>query len=210
MTDGTTPIYNISVQVSADVTLVFRTKELIDQQNACSIRGRGTRVWEVVPADDEDTDPGKHVVLKDSWVDADRTREGKVLDKIAAGDMSDDDRVIFQSCFLTVLAQGDVVVNDKVDNTRSLLTNGEVPPKDCRFNLMVPESRAIVTNSRLSKAPTAVLRTTQAVATMHGAVVDYSPKTRYRIVFRQRCTPLYQMISLHSAFTHLANVVLGQ
>ena len=46
------PTYDMTVRVSAEETIVYRTRELIDQENATSLRGRGTRVWDVVLVED--------------------------------------------------------------------------------------------------------------------------------------------------------------
>ena len=59
--------------------LVFRTDGLINDDGAKSPLGRGTRVWRVKRLVDGEPDasaPGR--VLKDSWVDEDRDREGEI------------------------------------------------------------------------------------------------------------------------------------
>lgn len=80
-----------SEQPSWDITVrrqgtkectVYRTKRVISNFAADAIRGRGTRVWEVVQLDEKQNEIDEVLVLKDSWIDADRLREGDILHKI--------------------------------------------------------------------------------------------------------------------------------
>ena len=60
----------------------YRTKRMISNIGADTLRGRGTRVWEAVELDgnDEEVEVATTCVLKDSWVDVDRSRGGKILE----------------------------------------------------------------------------------------------------------------------------------
>src|SRR5277367_399277 len=53
----------------------FRTLRCIANYGAVGIRSRGTRVFEVTDVDK----PGSIYVLKDVWIDEDRTPEGMTL-----------------------------------------------------------------------------------------------------------------------------------
>jgi len=72
----------------------------------------GQRVYE---AYDVET-PGTAVVIKDSWVDADRPKEADTLSEIL-DDASDDEK-------MTVLLHGVVIIDGREDLTRDLLMDG--------------------------------------------------------------------------------------
>jgi hypothetical protein len=61
---------------------VYRTVRLILNIGAESLRGQGTRVWEVNEVLPEGTIGANTLVLKDSWVDKDRKREEDILQSI--------------------------------------------------------------------------------------------------------------------------------
>ena len=56
----------------------FRTMQIISS-GAEPLLGRGTRVFEAVEINENRDPNGSPVVLKDTWVDSDRTREGNVI-----------------------------------------------------------------------------------------------------------------------------------
>ena len=67
--------YDIKVRDDAKgTTRTFRTRRLISSIGADALRGRGTRVWEVVELKNGKEGTSKHV-LKDAWVDVERERE---------------------------------------------------------------------------------------------------------------------------------------
>jgi hypothetical protein len=92
-------------------TNVYETVDII-ADTAYNLRGRATRVYE---AYDVET-PGTAVVIKDSWVDADRPKEADTLSEIL-DDASDDEK-------MTVLLHGVVIIDGREDLTRDLLMDG--------------------------------------------------------------------------------------
>lgn len=54
----------------------FWTTKTISSYGVEPLRGRGTRVFEAIEIDVHDREKGLPVVLKDIWIDHDRTREG--------------------------------------------------------------------------------------------------------------------------------------
>ena len=98
------PTYDMTVRVSAEETIVYRTRELIDQENATSLRGRGTRVWDVVLVEDGVANADDSGVLKDFWVDADRTREGEILNNIRNSGLEPELQAALDAHLLTVVA----------------------------------------------------------------------------------------------------------
>jgi hypothetical protein len=105
------------------VTKVYKTIDIIADMSS-NLRGRATRVYEAY----EVGNPGSKVVIKDSWVDVNRPKEGDTLSEIL-DDASDDEKAMF----LTVLIHGVVTIDGREDLTRDLLMNGYLvstdPPK---------------------------------------------------------------------------------
>jgi Fungal protein kinase len=105
------------------VTKVYKTIDIIADMSS-NLRGRATRVYEAYEVEN----PGSMVVIKDSWVDVNRPKEGDTLSEIL-DDASDEEKAMF----LTVLVHGVVTIDGKEDLTRDLLMNGYLvstdPPK---------------------------------------------------------------------------------
>lgn len=80
------------------------------------ICGRGTRIYEAYDISDTSK---RSVVLKDSWVDADRALEGDTLATILEG-ASEEERALF----LTVLQHGVVIIDGQEDRTRESILRG--------------------------------------------------------------------------------------
>ena len=96
------------------VTKIYRTTDIIANMSL-NLRGRATRVYEAY----EVGNPGSMVVIKDSWVDVNRAKEGDTLHELLK-DASDDEKAMF----LTVLIHGVVTIDGREDLTRDLLMNG--------------------------------------------------------------------------------------
>ena len=96
------------------VTKVYKTIDIIADRSS-NLRGRATRVYEAY----EVGNPGSIVVIKDSWVDISRDKEGDTLRELLK-DASDDEKAVF----LTVLIHGVVTIHGEEDLTRDLLMNG--------------------------------------------------------------------------------------
>ena len=105
------------------VTKMYKTTDTIADMSS-NLRGRATRVYEAYEAGSS----GSKVVIKDSWVDVNRTKEGDTLSELLK-DASDNEKAMF----LTVLIHGVVTVDGREDLTRDLLMNGYLvttdPPK---------------------------------------------------------------------------------
>ena len=96
------------------VTKVYKTVNVIADMSS-NLRGRATRVYEAYDVED----PNSKVVIKDSWVDANRSKEGDTLREILK-DASDEEKAMF----LTVLVHGVVTIDGREDHTQDLLMNG--------------------------------------------------------------------------------------
>ena len=105
------------------VTKVYKTIDIIADMSS-NLRGRATRVYEAY----EVGSPDSIVVIKDSWVDINRVKEGDTLQELLK-DASDDEKAMF----LTVLIHGVVEIDGEEDLTRDLLMKGYLvstdPPK---------------------------------------------------------------------------------
>jgi hypothetical protein len=102
------------------VTKVYETTDIIADMSS-NLRGRATRVYEAFNVEN----PGAKVVIKDSWVDANRPKEADILSKILV-DASEDEKAMF----LTVLLHGVVTIDGREDLTRDLLMNGYLVSTD--------------------------------------------------------------------------------
>ncbi len=83
--------YDISVRSSDGEKFVYRTLDKISDSVAAMILGRGTRVWKAIEIKSGEPH-GEPVVLKESWVDTDRMREGAVHQAIRDTNYSELDR----------------------------------------------------------------------------------------------------------------------
>ncbi|KAI0093413.1 hypothetical protein BDY19DRAFT_1045616, partial [Irpex rosettiformis] len=97
---------------------------------------RCQRVRRLVDGIPDATSPGR--VLKDSWIDEDREREGDILQQITGQpDISDTMRKALVMLFLTLVACGNVFIEGRPDGTRSLITRGAHVPDTNIFSLNV-------------------------------------------------------------------------
>ncbi|KAI0093431.1 hypothetical protein BDY19DRAFT_923656 [Irpex rosettiformis] len=193
------------------VPIVFRTAGLINDDGTKSPLGRGTRVWRVrrlVDGKPDATAPGR--VLKDSWVDEDREREGNILQQIIGQpDISDTVRKALVALFLTAVAFGDVVIGGCPDGTRSLITRGADVPDTNMFSM---EAFGHISSHKRGTTSSSLLlqcSTIPASDNLRRKVIKYFKKRHYRIVFAEECEPLSKTTSLHDVFTSLLRMTNG-
>lgn len=87
--DGPTLQYIITVHDAAKKKHRYKTVEMLSDIGAGSLRGRGTRVWKVVPfgkspAGTAGGSKKAELVLKDCWVDKGAGKEGDIITAILA------------------------------------------------------------------------------------------------------------------------------
>lgn len=216
-----TPQYDIVVvQTRQDplapiVSKTYRTLRLISGIGAETIRGRGTRVWEVQEVKCGKVDRSKNYVLKDVWVDTDRMREGNVVTEIrkdAAQLMDANEKQALLDCLLKTSFDGDVLLSDgAVDCTISGRKRGRhISKNDERFNLTPysapPELKPTSPPpgpSQNRKGKRGGARRTpgdhhDAADDTKGAqkAIVYDAKTHYRIVFEEVCDVLHEIKSI--------------
>ncbi|KAI0088535.1 hypothetical protein BDY19DRAFT_906557 [Irpex rosettiformis] len=188
--------------------IIVRTVRLINDDGVKYPLGQGTRVWRVnrlVHGKVDKSAPGR--VLKESWVDEDREREGAILEQIRNQPevIADDDlKPAFEGLFLTPVASGDVLIEGHPDSTRGLITRGaEIPTTAVIFSLKVsashqPSHAVHGTGSRIPIVPSSVRFRQRFIGNIN--------KQHYRVLFAEECKPLSKETSLRNVFHGLAEI----
>ena len=184
----------------------FQTRQIISSSGAESLLGRGTRVFEAVEIDGNGNPNGSPVVLKDIWIDSDRTREGKVL-ALLHTEANCEDRKLVEKHFLTTICHGDVwtEIDIRDDTANSLMRGLEITSDHVSlFKLQVKPfirtyeplsgSESSQANSRV-RAPHPHLR--------------FAHKTHYRIVFKEKGITIDRVKRLSDVMTVLGETVDG-
>lgn len=172
--------YDIKVQSSDGSSRTYRTLELLSKPSVANLRSKGSRVWKAVLL--EHGQPvGAPVALKDVWVDPTLRPEGSAFEAVSRAAGAAELRT---DRFLSVVAHGDVVLNDttkSIDCTRS-------------FTPLTPSSVGARTRDDILDSVT-------------GEVI---PKVHYRIVFAELGHPIDQETSPAVIFHALARTAQGE
>lgn len=85
------------MQTDGGRTLEYQTTRVISDFGADGVMGRGTRVFEVRLKSPDGKLDAESFVLKDSWRNCNRDREGKILEKIFSdlGERADEAKQYF-------------------------------------------------------------------------------------------------------------------
>ncbi|KAI0088534.1 hypothetical protein BDY19DRAFT_906556 [Irpex rosettiformis] len=195
--------------------IVVRTVYLINDDGVKYPLGQGTRVWRVdrlIHGKVDESAPGR--VLKESWVDEDREREGDILEQIKSQpDVATNENVklAFDGLLLTPVASGDVLIGDLPDSTRGLITRGaDIPDTAELFSLQVPNSHqpSHTVHGSVSAAETQ-LSITPCTVRLRQKLIRNLKKRHYRILLAEECKPLSKETSLHNVFLGLAEITDG-
>lgn len=116
MQDDGAAQYNILVRSETGEEQAYRTLELLYEQGAEYLVGRGTRVWKALKIENGE-EVGEPVVLKDAWVDHHREREGTINSRVRESAITRNHRDVFDMGLLTILSHGDVFVAAAPDRT---------------------------------------------------------------------------------------------
>ncbi len=148
-------------------------------------------------------------MLKDTWVDSDRMREGDILTSLHAA-ADEEDKELIEAHFLTTISHGDVwTESDIVDDTAMALMRGLNITKEHPL-LFQLERKSIIQGE--TSAPGAeyhrALCCTQLVVPPRDSI-RYAPKTHYRIVFKEVCTTIDRIRSLPDVMGVLTETVSG-
>lgn len=174
------------------------------------MRGRGTRVWEVkeLSKHGEEDPNGPVLVLKDSWVDRERTREGEILNKISEDARKTSEYLppIIEATLMKARTWGDVKHIGKKDETLTEKQREKVLQKidgDVKVKVDTLTKRTEVA----SRLPAVGALTPPNEKDR--AAVRYSPKVHHRIIFTEAGKRLTELTSLAEVFARLAEVLVG-
>ncbi len=205
-------VMDITVRSADGAESVFRTVKILSDFRADALLGRGTRVWEVVRVMNGKT-YGKHLALKDVWIEADRPREGDILSTLRMSDQPGELQNVFNKFFLTVACHGDVFVLDRggrlqPDDTRAVMMRGHDLPEDAQvFNLLLPPPPN--KRSDPSKTVTGYHRGLGITRVVPKTPIRVHPKRHYRIVFNEVCKAVHDETSLEVIFNVLGQACYG-
>ena len=179
--DSTEPRYEIIVRSLTGEETSYRTVKLLYAATS-HLLGKGTRVWMAFRlVDGEPTGPP--VVLKDSWVDEDRQREGSSFEKVREAARARGLEHTVQTTVVTVECFGDVFIDERepgesqVDTTRMNLRGYDLARGDQRV-------------SRAAK--------------------DIQHRIHHRTVLTEVCSPLLLKTSLDKVFEALERTCTGE
>jgi Fungal protein kinase len=130
--------YDITVDAfegKGTVPIVFRTELILSDFATDALRGRGTRIFKARKLNPATGQVGRGpVATKDVWVDDDCDREEWIRAKIEEG-ANEEDALLIQQYFMTVLHHGDVLIFGQTDHTRNLVMHQADFPSEVRFPL---------------------------------------------------------------------------
>jgi len=145
------------------------------------------------------------VVLKDMWIDSDRTREGNILAFLhAAADKND--KLLIEKHFLTTICHGDVRTNGILDDTANALMRGLDVKNDHKSFFMLQRTPFMLNKNAPSGSGGRPGATPAQAPQSH---ISYAHKTHYRIVFKENGITLGRIKSLPDVMTVLTETVSG-
>jgi hypothetical protein len=181
----------------------FRTLRLISSYGAEPLRGRGTRVFKVIEIDQSECYKGLPVVLKDIWIDNDRTKEGFILEQLHL-EADDEDKQLVERHFLNTVCHGYVWTDDAtLDDTNNTLMRGLDLTTYKTFKLQ----KGSLQRYPLATGSEGLLAVSRFRAPHSHA--RYSPKTHYRIVFEEDGITIDRITSLPEVMKALTETARG-
>ena len=188
--------------------VTYRTVRLISDIGAEAIRGRGTRVWEVREVKKNGGEDPTPLALKDSWVDTNREREGKILESIRLAAKKLPGGSDFDQLFMQAKAYGDVYIDNVQDNTHLLIRRrdsleGMLDEPPLLIKAGPPKPPNINSNVGTKGAP-------QVPNDDEPELVEYSAKIHHRIVFTEVGTTIAEVNSLAAAMIAMVDIVKGE
>lgn len=172
--------YDITVFPRDGDTRKYRTLGLIAQIGS-TLRSRVTRVWKVVRVEDG-REVGEPVVLKDTWIDPERSSEGDILANIVA----------------------DQPVEDQ-DKTRDLF-----PDIECHGKVYLDDGRHTLDAGRSFTMANPSDEQLPDVESIWYRIATQKGPVHYRIVYKDVCKPLDKETSLATIFRALSRTGFGE
>lgn len=209
-TDPNDVYYDITVNNNRRGEVKYRTEKYVHYFQAEAPRGRCTRVWQArkLGGDNLDKPEGEAVVLKDTWVDYDRDREGNIMEAVINDLSTPEDRETLREILLTVLCHGDVLGPDGHEDSTRLVPSDRWQPYSLNEETSTEEdARTTSTNSLANSGAYGAL---PPKPRGYDKPVLFTRKTHYRIVFEEVGTPLNQVDNLRHVFKALWNVSRGE
>jgi hypothetical protein len=183
----------------------FRTKKIISSFGAEPLRGRGTRVFEAIEIDKHGNETSSAVVVKDIWIDHDRTREGTILAKLHA-QADNEDKKLVEKFFLTTICHGDVWTEPGVlDDTENGLMRGLKLSTGGTFEL---QRKQLVLEKQPIPPGSEGLREISRLPVPHPHL-KYVHKTHYRVIFKEKGVTVDLVPSIPDIMTILTDTVSG-
>ena len=187
--------------------VTYRTVRLISDIATETIRGRGTRVWEVREVKENSEEDPTPRALKDSWVDADRLCEGKILKAIRDDAKKLSNAFDFDRYFMTAKAYDDVYIDGVKDTTylargRSTFT-GKVDKPPLVIKAKTPRNRTMRSQAGTKGA-------TQVPDKDVPKHVKYAAKIHHRIVFTEVGKTIAEVNTLAEALFAMTHIVKGE
>ncbi|KAF9520925.1 hypothetical protein BS47DRAFT_1481235 [Hydnum rufescens UP504] len=195
--------YDITVHDRSGKERIFRTKDEISTYGA-----------------DADVDPeGKRLyALKDTWVNADRTREGDTL-KILRERLIERKEIDGLNHLLTEVASGDVDVRNRADNTGASIQNGRLFTVDSIVKTCsgsdgvgrieeMPARGSKQSASSVDNVPN--IDPPPAEGGLRIGQVLEEHRVHYRIVFEEIGTPIHQLRTFSEIFVALRDAVFAR
>lgn len=183
------------------------TKDIIAESGADAMNGWVTRVLRV----HDEKNPEEFYVLKDVWVSSGRALEGDFLrdfrKDIEKGGHPED-LALFEELFMTVVADGVVMIDsDKEDRTLELIRRGIRPRDSDSVTFYAPWHAAEAAKSipRQRKIPIPRSNSIQN----NNQKITYCPRVHYRIVFKELGQPLHALTDMRAFMGCLPKVVDG-
>ncbi|KAK7042401.1 hypothetical protein R3P38DRAFT_315440 [Favolaschia claudopus] len=187
----------------------YIVRRIISEYHAATIRGRGTRVFEVYPEDD----PSKSYVLKDEWISADYPTEATLLLLLHTL------LQIGRQHFLTVHDHDFVRLSDgTIDSTSQFMGGNDNSPYLSTVKSKFESSklgtdkgsRMVLGSGAVAlRIPTAGLTpvVTFADDDAPAAMPFYGPRLHTRVVFEEVGTPIQDLTSMKRVLTCLQGAV---
>ncbi|EKM48415.1 uncharacterized protein PHACADRAFT_266377, partial [Phanerochaete carnosa HHB-10118-sp] len=209
------PRYEITVRDTLRDEVVertYRTKDLIWNYGADAFRGRGTRVWSVVEVDADGNEGTDLYILKDSWADVDREREGRINQLIHSRVVEQDEELaskVYARFFMQVHAFGDVHIGPRVDRTDNFKVDRFGEELLSRGTLTVLVRTDDEGNPQDVKLPRRGVPVVTRSIRPREPVLHYSHKVHHRTVFKDAGKDLLEVDTLVDVYRRIEQVLSG-
>ena len=200
--------FDITVRAENGMEKVYRTLDILSIASAESMRGRATRVWKCCLLDkDGNPNLNETVILKDSWVDLPRPREGHLYQRISRLAVESGNTELVDSLtdvLLSMVCHGEVYIDDRPDYTKAVALGYD------DYQLVYQTDHQKQKHSREFASQKGTKSHTGTIHTETPGSPNFHRKVHYRIVFSEVGKPLHQETSLYAVFSALHDVCFGK